>query len=119
MNIGNDNSIDFSFDKKNLYKEEAFSDRKVGVIRKLTPVNPDGTEDTTRQTDFFGHLQIMSPEGPVPIQAHLKAKNLEEAADLFPKVMERTFNEMVEQIKIRQQHFQKMKDEYDENIRKS
>ncbi|MBN2062617.1 MAG: cytoplasmic protein [Deltaproteobacteria bacterium] len=111
--------IDFSFDKKNLYKEEAFSDRKVGVIRKLTPVNMDGTEDKTRKTDFFGHIQIMSPEGPVPIQAPLKAKSLEEAVDLFPEAMQRTFHQMVEQETKRQQKLQIMRDEYSAGIKDS
>ena len=114
-----DNGIDFSFDKNNLYKEEAFSDRKVGVIRKLTPVKIDGSEDPNRQIDFFGHLQIMSPEGPIPVQAPLKAKSLEEAVDLFPKTMQRTFNEMIEQAQKRQNQINKMRDGNNANIKKS
>ena len=65
--------IDFTVDKKNLYREESITDLKVASIRRLVPVKPDGTEDPARQTIFIGQTQLMSPEGPLPIQSELDA----------------------------------------------
>ena len=38
-------TIDFTVDRNNLYREESFTDIKVAAIRRLTPVKPDGTVD--------------------------------------------------------------------------
>jgi len=34
-----------TMDPTQVYREETFTDRKVGTIRRLTPVAADGTED--------------------------------------------------------------------------
>ena len=93
------NEINFNVDKKNLYREESITDLKVASIRRLTPVKVDGTEDSTRQTLFIGQTQLMSPEGPLPIQSELAASTIEEAIDAFPNAMQRALNEVVEKIK--------------------
>ena len=93
------NEINFNVDKKNLYREESITDLKVASIRRLTPVKADGTEDSTRQTLFIGQTQLMSPEGPLPIQSELAAGTIEEAIDAFPNAMQRALNEVVEKIK--------------------
>ena len=46
--------IDFSIDKNNLHREEAITDLKVGSIRRLIPIKPDGTEDESFSTDVSG-----------------------------------------------------------------
>lgn len=96
-NEENGQSFDFSVDKTNLYREEAVTDVKVASIRKLTPVNPDGSDDESRTAKYFGHTQLMSPQGPIPLQAPLAANNLEEALDQFPGAMERALAEVIEQ----------------------
>ena len=93
------NEINFNVDKKNLYREESITDLKVASIRRLTPVKADGTEDSTRQTLFIGQTQLMSPEGPLPIQSELAASTIEEAIDAFPNAMQRALNEVVAKIK--------------------
>ena len=35
-----------------LYQEEMFTDRRVGALRRLTPVKRDGSPDTARPTLF-------------------------------------------------------------------
>jgi len=101
-------NIDFTVKKDNLYREDSITDLNVASIRRLTPVKPDGTEDTSRTTIFVGHTQLMSPQGPVPIQAHLEANNIEEAIDEFPEAMKKSLAEMVEKIKkIQEQQNQK------------
>ena len=44
------NAPDPRMDVKDLYREDTYSDRKVGTIRVMTPVTPDGTPDPTRAT---------------------------------------------------------------------
>lgn len=105
--MNQDNQINFEVDRKNLYREESLTDLKVAVIRKLIPVNPDGSDDKTREAIFIGHAQVMSPEGPIPLQAQLAAGNLEDAMADFPRAMERTMAEMIEHIKqIQKEHQQ-------------
>ena len=91
-------NINFTIDKDSLYREESITDLKIGSIRKLIPIKSDGTEDDTRKKVFIGHTQLMSPEGPLPIQSELTAKNMAEAIDVFPAAMKQALSEMVEKI---------------------
>ena len=112
---GQEQTIDFTLDRNNLHREESITDLKVGSIRRLVPVTTDGTEDQSRSPIFVGHTQLMSPEGPVPIQAPLQAETLEEAIDLFPKAMQQALSEMIEKIE-KMQKQQKAKDQDDSRI---
>ncbi len=103
--------IDFTVDQKNLYREESFTDLKVATIRRLIPVNTDGTDDNSRTPIFLGHTQLMSPEGPVPLQARLVANSLEEAMGEFPKTMENALAQVVENLKELQKREAAEKDE--------
>ncbi len=97
---------DFSVDTNHLYREATITDLKVASIRVLTPINLDGSEDQSRTSVYVGHTQLMSPEGPVPLQAPLEANNLEEALVAFPDAMRQALAEMVEKIKELQQEQQ-------------
>ena len=102
---------DFSVDTNHLYREETITDLKVASIRMLTPINLDGSEDQSRTPVYVGHTQLMSPEGPVPLQAPLEANNLEEAMTVFPDAMRQALAERVEKIKeLQQQQKQKEMD---------
>jgi hypothetical protein len=103
------NSIDFSIDRSNLYKEESFTDLKVGNIRRLIPVKPDGSEDKTRNTVFVGQTNLMTPNGPLPIQGVIRAKELQQAVKRFPEAMEVAVERMMEEA-------QKMKDQQGSEI---
>jgi hypothetical protein len=74
--------------QQSLYREETFSDLQVAVIRQLTPVKPNGELDKTRKVLYAGQTQIITPQGPLPIQFPIDAKNLQQALDLFPEAME-------------------------------
>ena len=102
-----DNQIDFKVDKKNLYREEGFTDLKTASIRVLIPVNLDGTVDESRTRIFVGHTQLMSPQGPLPIQARLNASTLEEAIDRFPAAMDNEMAQMMERLQKMQQEMDK------------
>ena len=106
------NSIEFKVDKSNLYREESFTDLKIGAIRRLTPVSPDGSEDKTRDPVFVGHTTIMSPNGPVPIQNAIKAKELQQALEKFPEAMQEAMARMIEEArKMQQQQQEQQQDE--------
>ncbi len=107
---GQPNTIDFAVDQKNLYREENITDMKVAAIRKMTPVTPSGEVDETRTAIFVGTTQLMTPEGPLPIQAMLEANTLQEAFEVFPKAMEAAMQRMVEQVQ-RAQQDQKQNDD--------
>lgn len=100
-------NIDFNVDKDNLYREEAITDLKVASIRRMVPVTADGRDDPTRSPVFYGHTQILTPQGPLPLQARLMANNLTEAIAAFPAAMEREMAQMVEQLKKMQAEEQK------------
>ena len=111
-NLGNQRDIDFTVDKSNLYREESITDLKAAVIRRLVPVRPDGSEDTSRTPIFVGTTQLMTPEGPLPIQARLMANTLAEAFEEFPGAMQQALQEVVAQIQeMRQQQASKQKSE--------
>jgi hypothetical protein len=94
-----DHGIDFTVDTGNLYREEAITDVKVASIRRLTPIKMDGSEDPSRTPIFIGQTELMSPEGPVPLQARLEAASFDEAVAAFPEAMNRALADMVERIK--------------------
>ncbi|OQY08303.1 MAG: cytoplasmic protein [Desulfobacteraceae bacterium 4572_123] len=110
--FGATEQIDFNVDKNNLYREESITDLKVASIRRLIPVKSDGTEDRSRTPVFIGHTQLMSPDGPLPIQSQLAANNIEEALDAFPEAMKQALAEVVERIKkMQKEQEQKKNDE--------
>ena len=68
-----------------LYKEESITDRKAASIRRLIPINKDGSEDPNRETIYIGDTTLMTQMGPIPVQFPLEANNLEAAFELFPE----------------------------------
>ena len=103
------NQFDFTVEKNNLYREETIIDLKSASIRCLTPIKPDGTIDESREKIFVGHTQLMSPQGPVPLHAPLKASTLGEAMENFPEAMQHAMAEMIENVKKMQQEQEKLK----------
>jgi hypothetical protein len=79
--------IDLKLNGSNLYREESFTDLKVGAIRKLTPVTNDGSLDESRDPIFMAHTQLMSPDGPFQVSCLIKTKTLPEAIEKFPEKM--------------------------------
>ena len=98
--------IDFTVDKRNLYREESVTDLKVASIRCMIPVKEDGSDDPSRSRIFFGSTQLMTPEGPLPIQSQLSAASLEEAMNEFPGAMKKALDQTIERLKQMQQQQQ-------------
>lgn len=94
---------DIKVDLENLYCEETFTDLKLGWIRRLTPVKPDGSKDESREYIFIGQTQLVTPQGPLPVQCQIPEKTLEEAIEQFPQVMEQTMHNMIKKAIERQE----------------
>ncbi len=95
-------TIDFTVNRNNLYREESFTDVRVAAIRRLTPVNPDGSEDDSRDPIFMGQSQLMTPSGPIMLQSLLDAKTFEESMEKFPAAMQKEMNRVVAEAKEKQ-----------------
>jgi hypothetical protein len=103
--------IDFTVDKNNLYREEGITDHKVASIRKLVPIKTDGSDDPGREPVFYASTQLMTPEGPLPLQASLEAKTYQEAIEEFPEAMKKSLERTIEQIQKQQQQQQAQRQE--------
>jgi hypothetical protein len=83
-----------------LWLEEVYTDRRIGTLRKMTPVKGDGSRDAAREVQWIGETQVLSQIGTLPITFPLEAKTLEEAAKKFgpeaKKAIERTVRELQE-----------------------
>jgi hypothetical protein len=97
MSIANESKItDIKINPHNLYKEESFTDLTFATIRRLTPIKIDGSIDESREAIFTGMTQLMSPNGPIPVQCILEgAKNLSEAAAKLPEAIEKAVQAMI------------------------
>src|ERR671914_1907275 len=91
---------DIKVDPKALYLEEVFTDRRVGTIRRLTPVTKDGAREPARAVLYVGETQVLTPAGALPIGFEIGAGSLEEAAEKFGtlarEAIERTVKELQE-----------------------
>src|SRR5687767_1991994 len=74
---------DIKVDPNSLYLEEVFTDRRIGTIRRLTPVGKDGARDQARAVLYVGETQVLTPAGALPIGFEIGAGSLEEAAEKF------------------------------------
>lgn len=93
-------SADLKVDPTKLYLEEIFTDRRIGTIRRMTPVTKEGKPDAARPVLYVGETQIMTPAGSLPIAFEIGASSLEEAAEQFgplaKEAIERTVRELQE-----------------------
>jgi len=87
-------------DAASLYREEIYTDRKIGTLRVLQPVKSDGSADTVRRTVFQGEAQLMTNMGPLPISFDIEANTLAEAIARYPEAtkvgIERAMREIQE-----------------------
>jgi hypothetical protein len=87
-----------TMDSTQLYREDTFTDRKVGTIRRLTPVAADGAEDSARPVIFVGQAQVMTPMGAVPISFELEAATLNLAIEKFGPAAEQAVHQTMREL---------------------
>jgi len=83
-----------------LYREDVITDRRVGTIRVMTPIKPDGANDPGRDVVYVGEAQLLTPAGLLPLVFEIEAKTLAEAVEKFAAgagvAIERTRRELEE-----------------------
>src|SRR2546429_9385144 len=79
---------DVRIDPAGLYREEIFTDRRAGTIRRLTPVTVDGGVDTTRPVLFSGQTQLLTPAGVLPLAFEIAARTPEGGLKKVPEGVE-------------------------------
>ncbi|MCD8339537.1 MAG: hypothetical protein LUC43_04975 [Burkholderiales bacterium] len=86
-------------DVNDLYREEIYTDRKIGIIRALIPIHVNGEEDVNRDTLFTGEAQIMTQMGPIPITFDIDARDLAEAVAMYKEAAKKGVENTVQQLK--------------------
>lgn len=91
---------DMKMDPATLYREDVYTDRRMGTIRVLTPVTDEGAADASREILYVGEAQVLTPMGAIPLAFELQAKSLGEAVGKFGEAaqaaVERTARELRE-----------------------
>jgi len=87
-----------SMDPTQIYREETFTDRRVGTIRRLTPVGPDAEPDPARPVIFVGQAQVMTPMGALPISFELEALTLDAAIAKFGDAAEQAVQQTMREL---------------------
>lgn len=95
-----DRSMNLTMDAAGVYREDVYTDRKVGTIRCLTPVKSDGAPDPGRKPVYVGEAQILTPMGAIPVTFEIEAATLDAAVTQYPtaakQAVERTVKEIQE-----------------------
>ena len=93
-------NLDFKMEAADVYREDVYTDRKVGTIRALTPVKSDGSPDTARKPVYVGEAQILTPMGAIPVTFEIEAASLADAIVKYDAAakegVERTVKEIQE-----------------------
>jgi len=95
---GPSNAPEPKMDSRDLYREDNYTDRKVGTIRVMTPVAADGTVDPARPVLYIGQAQIMTPAGVLPLTFEIDAKTLAEACERFSDGAKVAFEETMKEL---------------------
>lgn len=81
-----------------LYREDVFTDQRVGTVRRLTPVKPDGSDDPARPLLFIGQATVMTPMGSLPLSFELEAANLADAVAQFGPAAQQAIEEAAREL---------------------
>ena len=93
------NDTKFEFDLNNLYREDVFTDQKVGTLRQMSPVTKDGAADNSRPTMFVGETSLLTPAGTLPVNFRIDAGSLNEALEKFTGAANQAIQDTMEQLR--------------------
>jgi hypothetical protein len=91
-------AINFEMDVGQLYREDVFTDRRIGTIRRLTPVRSDGSPDPGRPVLFAGQTQVLTAGGMLPVSFEMEAATLDEAVRKFGAAAKQALEETVREL---------------------
>jgi hypothetical protein len=81
--MSNERPLEAQMSADALYREDVFTDQRVGTVRRMTPVKSDGSDDASRAVIFIGQATVMTPMGSLPLSFELPGKTLAEAVAQF------------------------------------
>jgi len=87
-----------TMDASSLYREEVFSDRKVGTIRVLTPVQANGSPDLGRSVVYVGEAQLLTTVGALPLSFEIGARSLDDAVAKYAEAAKEAFERAVQEL---------------------
>ena len=96
--MAEDKNREPTMDANALYQEEIITDRKVGMLRRMTPIKSDGSRDADRNVLFIGQAEIMTNMGPMPISFDIEATTLDQAVASFGTAATAAIERTVQQI---------------------
>ena len=88
---------EIKLDATQLYREDVFTDRKAGTLRRLVPVKADGSDDSSRAVLYSGQTQLLTPAGVLPLAFELEATSLEDACEKFPEAVKIAIEQAIEE----------------------
>jgi len=88
---------DIQLDGTSLYREEVFTDRKAGTLRRLVPIKVDGGDDATREVLYSGQTQLLTPGGVLPLMFEIDATTLPEALAKFPDAVKVALEQAIDE----------------------
>jgi hypothetical protein len=96
--MANDPNLpDIRLDGDSLYREDVFTDRKAGTIRRLVPIKADGSDDPSRDVLYSGQTQLLTPGGVLPLVFEIGAKTLPEAIAQFPQAVKVALEQAIDE----------------------
>jgi hypothetical protein len=88
---------DIRIDQDSLYREETYTDRRAGTLRRLVPVLADGSPDAARPALWLGQTQLMTPGGVLPLGFEIDATDLASAIAKFPEAVKQALEDAIEE----------------------
>ena len=90
--------LELKMEEGDLYHEEIFTDRRVGTIQRLTPIDKTGKTDTGRPVLYVGQTQLMSRMGALPLSFEIPAESLEQAVRNFAQAANGALQETMQKL---------------------
>ena len=85
-------------DPASLYREDIYTDRKVGTIRVLTPVKSDGSADASRKVLYVGEAQLYTSVGTLPLSFEVEANTLADAVERYGAAAKDSFERAIREL---------------------
>ncbi len=96
--MSNERPLEAQMSADALYREETFTDQRVGTVRRMSPVKSDGSDDPSRPAIFIGQATVMTPMGSLPLSFELPAKTLAEAVSQFGPAAQQAIEEAAREL---------------------
>ena len=91
-------AFEVSMHADRLYREELFTDREAGAIRRLTPVTAEGQPDPSRPILYIGQTQLLTTMGSIPLTFEIPATGLAEAIHKYGDTAKQAFEQTVREL---------------------